>query len=223
MPWSAGQGLGRVHGQGLQRQRCVRRAAHVIVLLLLFSLSQSCRDPIRVRGRAVSACARQDIGAGGGGRQAWICGNVSAAPLQTRRAGACRNLAACMSCYCRCMSCLCMSDMRAVNQSHWGCMSSAAVHVPFFRWQLCVGMLCRKRKTERGCRKKGGRFPNTGRMCSSQGGLFWGPFSGPLFSACARKGNGNAAFARRVSSGRRSPALKKPRRTFQRRDERAIH
>ena len=188
MPWSAGQGLGRVHGQWLQRQRCVRRAAHVIFLLLLFSLSQSCRDPIRVRGHAVSACARQDIGAGGGGRQAWICGNVSAAPLQTRRAGACRNLAACMSCYCRCMSCLCMSDMRAVNQSHWGCMSSAAAHVPFFvgnsAWACCAG----KEKRNEGVEKKEAVFRTPAGCAALKGAYFGVRFSDPFFPRALGRG-----------------------------------
>ena len=86
-----------------------------------------------------------------------------------------------------CMSCLCMSDMRAVNHSRWGCMSSAAAHVPFFRGQLCVAMLCRRRKSERGCRRIRGRFLNTARVCRSQGGLWLGPFS-PLFPRALSRG-----------------------------------
>ena len=69
--------------------------------------------------------------------------------------------------------------------------------------------------------KKRGHFLITTLVCRAQAGLFLGLFSGPLFSAGVPKGSANAA--RRVSSGRRSPALKKPRRTFQRRDQRAIH
>ena len=70
--------------------------------------------------------------------------------------------------------------------------------------------------------KKGGRFPNTALLRACQGGLFLGPFSGPPFSEAAPKATGNAAFVRRASTGRRSPALKKPRRAFRRRDHRAI-
>jgi hypothetical protein len=52
---------------------------------------------------------------------------------------------------------------------------------------------------------------------------FWAHFLDPLFSAGVPKGSANAAVARGASSGKRSAALKKPRRTFQRRDQRAIH
>ena len=80
-------------------------------------------------------------------------------------------------------------------------------------------------------RKKGTSVTKTRRPFSdhhpcvqaSRGPVFGSVFWAPFFSAGAPKGNANAAFARRVSSGRRSPALKKPRRTFQRRDQRAIH
>ena len=45
----------------------------------------------------------------------------------------------------------------------------------------------------------------------------------PFFFRVCSHGHGNAAFVRLVSSGSRSPGLKKPRRIFQRRDQRAIH
>ena len=71
-------------------------------------------------------------------------------------------------------------------------------------------------------KKKGSIFVDQPLACCSEGGRFWGSvFWTPLFSL-RRLGERKPAVARRVSTGSRSPALKKPRRALHRRDHRAI-
>ena len=84
----------------------------------------------------------------------------------------------------------------------------------------------RAQGAKRCARKKGGEkgvhFLNAPLACCSEGGAILGSvFWTPLFWVCRRAEK--TALARRVSSGRRSPALKKPRRALHRRGQRAIH
>ena len=90
MPCSAGQRLGSLHGYCLERHRCVRRTAFVMLLLLLRCVCQSFRKATRVPGHAVSPSTRLHMGPPREGGQARMSGKVCAGPLQTWGAAACR-------------------------------------------------------------------------------------------------------------------------------------
>ena len=87
-----------------------------------------------------------------------------------------------------CMSCLRMSDTRAVNPSHWGCMSSAAVHVPFFvgnsAWACCAG----NEKRNEGVEKKEAVFRTPAGCAALKGACLGVRFSDPFFPRALGRG-----------------------------------
>ena len=147
MAWSAGEGLGSVRGHWQQRHsfacerlRVSSAFSNAFSLSIFPRLVYACVSMLclHVQGRTVEQCEEE-------GRSGYVGmflrrllrrGEPQRARILRH---ACHGTADVM---CE-MSCLCMSDMRAVNQSHWGCMSSAAAHVPFFvgnsAWACCAG------------------------------------------------------------------------------------